>query len=138
MLHNPEARRNPPQTFVKPLRLNVRESTEVYPVDPPWLSDALIYINRNAAKGITAADVFAHVGLSHTTVGQTFRQKLGVSVQDILARTRLEEACRLLESGMTVTTAAHKSGFASVQYFCRAFASARGMSPAAWQAANIR
>ena len=137
MLHNPEARRNPPQTFVKPLRLNVRESTEVYPVDPPWLSDALVYISRNAAKGITAADVFAHVGLSHTTVGQMFRQKLGVSVQDILARTRLEEACRLLESGMTVTAAAHKSGFASVQYFCRAFASARGMSPAAWQAANI-
>ena len=90
-----------------------------------------------SAKGITAADVFAHVGLAHTTVGQTFRQKLGVSVQDILARTRLEEACRLLELGMTVTAAAHKSGFASVQYFCRVFASARGMSPAAWQAANI-
>jgi AraC-like DNA-binding protein len=39
---------------------------------------------------------------------------------------------------MTVTAVAHKSGFASVQYFCRAFASARGLSPAAWQAVNIR
>ena len=136
MLLNPEARRNPPQTFVKPLRLNVRESTEVYPIDPPWLSDALVYINRNAAKGITARDVFEHVGLSHTTVALTFRQKLGVPVQDVLARTRLEEACRLLESGTTVTDTARKSGFASVQYFCRAFASARGMSPTAWQAAS--
>ena len=138
MLRNPDARREPPQVFTKPLRLIVRESTEVYPIDPPWLSDALVYINRNAAKGITATDVFAHVGLSHTTVGSTFRRKLGMSVQDMLARTRLEEACRLLENDLSVTDVAQKSGFSSVQYFCRAFAAAHGMSPAAWQAANAK
>lgn len=138
MLRNPDARHNPPSVFVKPLRLIVRESTEVYPIDPPWLSDALVYINRNAAKGIMAADVFAHVGLSHTTVGSTFRRKLGMSVQDKLAMARLEEACRLLENGQSVTDVAQKSGFSSVQYFCRAFAAARGMSPAAWQAANTK
>ena len=138
MLRNPDARREPPNVFVKPLRLIVRESTEVYPIDPPWLSDALVYINRNAAKGITAADVFAHVGLSHTTVGSTFRRKLGMSVQDMLARARLEEACRLLENGQSVTDVAQKSGFSSVQYFCRAFAAAHGMSPASWQTANAK
>ena len=138
MLRNPDARREPPNVFVKPLRLIIRESTEVYPIDPPWLSDALVYINRNAAKGITAADVFAHVGLSHTTVGSTFRRKLGISVQDMLAMARLEEACRLLENGQSVTDVAQKSGFSSVQYFCRAFAAAHGMSPASWQAANAK
>lgn len=138
MLRNPVARQEPLQSFTPPLRLIVRESTEVYPIDPPWLSDALVYINRNAAKGITAADVFAHVGLSHTTVGSTFRRKLGMSVQDMLARTRLEEACRLLENNQSVTDVSRKSGFSSVQYFCRAFAAAYGMSPAAWQSANTR
>ena len=138
MLRNPDARRDPPNVLVKPLRLIVRESTEVYPIDPPWLSDALVYINRNAAKGITAADVFAHVGLSHTTVGSMFRRKLGVSVQDRLARVRMEEACHLLGNGMSVTDVALKSGFSSVQYFCRAFAAAHGMSPAAWQSANTK
>ena len=138
MLRNPDARREPPNVLVKPLRLIVRESTEVYPIDPPWLSDALVYINRNAAKGITAADVFAHVGLSHTTVGSMFRRKLGVSVQDRLARVRMEEACHLLGNGMSVTDVALRSGFLSVQYFCRAFAAAHGMSPAAWQSANTK
>ena len=138
MLQDPDVRRNPPQMFVKPLRLIVRESTEVYPVEPSWLADALVYIGRNAVKGITAADVFAHVGLSHTAVGSVFRKKLGVSVQELLAKTRLEEACRLLQADLSVTDAARKAGFSSVQYFCRAFAAAHKMSPATWQAANGR
>ena len=136
MLRNPDVRQEPPNVFVKPLRLIARESTEIYPIDPPWLSDALVYINRNATKGVTAADVFAHVGLSHTTVGSTFRRKLGMSGQDMLAKTRMEAACRMLEEDVSVTVAAKNSGFASVQYFCRAFAAAHGMSPAAWQAAS--
>lgn len=138
MLRSREARSNPPCSLVKPLRLIVRGSSEIYPVDPPWLSDALVYINRNAAKGVTSADVFAHVGLSHTTVGSAFRQKVGMSVQDMLAKVRMEESCRLLEKGMSVTDVAQKSGFSSAQYFCRAFATEHGMSPAAWQTANRR
>ena len=136
MLHDPKARSVPPQSFVPPLRLIVRESTEVYPIEPPWLSDALVYINRNAARGISAADVFAHVGLSHTTVGAAFRLKLGVSVQDYLSKTRLTEACRLLQSGASVTDVARRTGFSSVQYFCRVFASMHKMSPMAWQSVN--
>ena len=138
MLQSNEVRRNPPQMFVKPLRLIVRESTEVYPVEPPWLADALVYIGRNATRGITAADVFAHVGFSHTAVASAFRRKLGITVQELLAKTRLEEACRLLRTGLSVTDVARKSGFSSVQYFCRAFAAAHKMSPAAWQSTNGR
>ena len=78
------------------------------------------------------------MGLSHTTVGATFRRKLGVSVQELLMRKRLEEACRLLRSGLSVTDVARKSGFSSVQYFCRAFAAVHKLTPSAWQAANGR
>ena len=138
MLQDPAVRRDPPQVFVKPLRLIVRESTEVYPVEPPWLADALVYIGRNAIRGITAADVFAHVGLSHTAVASAFRRKLGITVQELLAKTRLDEACRLLQAGSSVTEAAKKTGFSSVQYFCRVFAAVHKTSPAAWQAANAR
>ena len=133
MLCSQEARDTPPRSFAKPLRLIVRGSSEVYPIDPPWLSDALVYIGREAARGISAADVFAHVGLSHTTVGSTFRSKLGISVQDALSRARMDEARRLLECGLPIADAARKSGFSSVQYFCRAFKAEHGMPPAAWQ-----
>ena len=102
------------------------------------LGNCTLYLYSNATSGITAADVFAHVGLSHTTVGSMFRRKLGVSVQDRLASVRMEEACHLLGNGMSVTEVALKSGFSSVQYFCRAFAAAHGVSPAAWQSANTK
>ena len=138
MLCSQEARANPPRSFAKPLRLIVRGSSEVYPIDPPWLSDALVYIGREAAKGISAADVFAHVGLSHTTVGSTFRSKLGMSVQDALSRARMDEARRLLECGMPIADAARKSGFSSVQYFCRAFKAEHGMPPVVWQKTKSR
>jgi len=138
MLLDPAVRRDPPQVFVKPLRLIVRESTEVYPVEPPWLADALVYIGRNATRGITAADVFAHVGLSHTTVGSVFRKKLGVSVQEYLAKMRMDAACRLLEADMSITDVARRAGFTSVQYFCRAFMAAHKMSPTDWRSANSR
>ena len=138
MLQKNEVRRNPPQVFVKSLRLIVRESTEVYPVEPPWLADALVYIGRNATRGITAADVFAHVGLSHTSVGSVFRKKLGVSVQEYLANMRVDAACRLLEADMSITDVARTAGFTSVQYFCRAFMAAHKMSPTAWRSANSR
>lgn len=138
MLRSRKARRIPPCSLVKPLRLIVRESSEIYPVDPPWLSDALVYITRNAASGITPANVFAHIGLSHTAIGQTFRRVLGKSVQDVISKTRLECACRLLETGVSVTEASKRSGFASVQYFCRVFSSAFGKSPLIWQTAKRR
>ena len=136
MLCSDEARRNPPCSFTKPLQLIVRGSSEIYPIDPPWLSDALIFIGRNATKGISAADVFSYVGLSHTTVGSAFRRKLGMSVQDALAKARMDEARRMLEGDMSVADISRKAGFSSVQYFCRSFTAAHGMSPIAWQKAK--
>ena len=44
MATNAACRRCPSCILIKPSRLIVRDSSEIYPVEPAWLSDALIYI----------------------------------------------------------------------------------------------
>ena len=115
---------------VKPKGITVRASTEVYPLDPPWLSDALVFIRRNVARRTTAADVFAHLGRSHTLVESAFRRVLGTTVQKEIMRARLDEARRLLAStALPMADVARLAGFARVQYFCNSFAAEMGCTP---------
>ena len=134
MLERPALRKHPPIRQIQPRRVVERASTEVYPIDPPWMSDALSFIRRHVADGISAADVFARVGLSHTAVDAMFREKLGSSVQREIARFRLEEARRLLaETSLDAAEIARRAGFSSAAYFTRAFTAANGVSPLTWR-----
>ena len=119
---------------VSPAGVITRASSETAPVEPPWLSDALVYIQRNAKRGISASDVFKSLNRSHTIVARAFRQILGTTVQKEIAKTRLDEARHLLSTtDMSVTKIAALSGFASVTYFMQAFASAFGVAPGVWR-----
>ena len=122
-----------------PRRVVERASTEIYPFRTPWLSDAMVYIARNVSKGVTAKDVFARLGYSHTAVNNAFRAELGTSVHQEIQRQRLALACRLLkETDHTAAKIATDSGFLNPQYFSRAFSSAFGTSPDAWRKRNGR
>lgn len=130
MMSHARARANPPVRLVAPTGVVTRASTEVYPVDPPWISDALVFIRRNVARKLSASDVFTHLGLSHTLVEKTFRTVLDSTVQKEIQKCRLEEAEHLLmTTELPVVRIAGLSGFASAQYFCRGFAAAYGVSP---------
>lgn len=133
-LRDPEG---PPETVLHPPhRVVERRSTEIYPFRTPWLSDALIYINRHLADGVSAADVIAYLGYSHTTVNKAFRAELGVSVQEEILRRRLALARRLLRTGnLTSVAVAAACGYPNAQYFSRAFAAATGLPPDTWRAA---
>lgn len=119
-----------PVIRVKPTELVTRASTEIYPLNPRWLSDALIYINSNIHRNLSASDVYRHVKRSHTIVDQAFREALGTTVSKEIAAARLREAHRLIISTkLPLATIAKLSGFASVQYFTRSFTAAYGKSP---------
>ena len=126
-------------TYVPPKGIAVRESSECYPLDPPWMSDALVFIRRQAANGISAADVFARLGLSHTTVQRAFRDVLKSSVQKEIIAARLDEARRLLvETDLSAVEVARRSGFAGVCYFTHAFTGAEKLSPLAYRQRHRR
>ena len=124
---------------VDPIGVVERTSTEIYPLDPPWLSDALVYINRNIARNLTASDIYRLTGLSHTQVDKVFRRQLGTTVQNVIAAMRLERAQHLLTSTrLSVSEIAPRCGFSSPQYFIRTFAGKFGTSPRQWRTAHTR
>jgi len=126
-----QGRRTPKRVeLIPPKRLVSRGSTEVFPVQPEWLAEALAFIHRNATHGISAADVVRYVGYSHTFVQRAFRERLDSTIQHEIARTRLIEANRLLSLGeLKVGEIVKRCGFSSFQYFCNCYTSAFGHSP---------
>ena len=120
---------------VPPKGLIARASTAVFPVEPVWLSDALVYIRAHTSDNLTADDIYRHLGLSHSTVNSMFRKKLGTTVQQEIAQARIETAKQLLkETDLKIADVAHKSGFGSVEYFYNCFAHACGCSPSEFRA----
>lgn len=120
--------------IVKPRELITRASSNIFPLDPPWLSDALIYIRRNINHHISAQHVYAALGRSHTNVNAAFREKLGTSVQAEIRRVALEEAKRLLcKTDLSIADIAKRTGFHTPQYFCNTFTNAFGKSPTAFR-----
>ena len=127
----------PASTLHKPRSVTERTSTESYPTETPWMSDALVYIRRHISEGISANDVIAHLGYSHTTVGKVFRKELGTSVQQEIIRCRRESACRLLkDTNMTAAQIADECGYPSPQYFAHMFAEHFGTTPEKWRRLN--
>lgn len=55
-------------------------------------SDALVFIRQNINQNLSAADVYAAVGKSHTIVDRAFMKALGTSVKQTIIRFQLEEA----------------------------------------------
>lgn len=136
LLENPSAR--PFQLTVPPKGVVMRPSTETYPLDPPWLSEALVYINRNVGANITSADVGRHLGMSHTPIDRAFRTVLGTSVQKEIVRARLSFAEHLLKAtSQSVGEIASRVGFSRLEYFCTSFRTRYGVTPSVYRACLV-
>jgi len=136
-LHQMMDRKNSSRQIVRqiePLGVITRASTEIYPLDPPWLSEALVFINRSIPNGISALDVVNHLGRSHTLMAKTFKAKLGKTIQQVIAQARLELARKYLaETTLSITEIASRCGFRTPTYFLQAFSAAHHISPGAWR-----
>ena len=133
MLEKP-ARRMHRIHFVRPGRLIERNSTELMPVDPPWLGEILMHIERNMRRPVTASEIFKRAGRSGTYVESVFRKKLHTSVQAYVTSVKMREAKRLLaDRSLRISEIAYLCGFSSPQYFCRAFTAAFGCNPKSFQ-----
>ena len=137
IISHPRMMKRPIIRQVNPIGVAERASTETYPLKPEWLSDALVFIHRHVADGISAEDVFRHLGLSHTIVSREFRRTLDTTVQKEIAKSRLDEARHLLKAtSLSVNEIAVRAGFASNTYFLHSFSAAHGISPLEYRRRN--
>ena len=120
--------------LIRPVGIESRDSTAVFPVDSPWLATALGHIRGNVAKGLTASEVAEVVGRSYVAVEKAFKQKLGTTIQKEIMASRLETAQHLLAAThRPLAEIAKLSGFRSVQYLCLCFQKQFGCSPLAYR-----
>ena len=119
------------QTFlVPPVGIVERESTAVYPVDPPWLAETLLLLDKNLDTAISATDLAKAAGVSHTALQRAFRKAFRTTPGKYIMSVKMREAKRLLdESRINVKEVAARTGFSSQQYFSHAYRDFYGHPP---------
>lgn len=107
---------------MRPVGIVERESTATYPVNPPWLAKALLLLDSNLDKPISAANLANAAGVSQTALQKSFRKAFGTSVGKYILSTKMCAARRFLaEEGLSVKEVARKTGFATPNYFCQTY-----------------
>jgi len=99
-----------------------RESTAEISHSGKLVQRALVYIRRNACKGICVDDVAHHLKVSRRLADLRFRQLQGTSIGETIIRLRLEEVKRLLRSTKEpIETISAKCGYENVNYLKNLF-----------------
>ncbi|WP_434628619.1 helix-turn-helix domain-containing protein [Chromobacterium sp. CV08] len=103
---------------------------------PERINRVLATIDACFAERLTPGRLAAAGNLSVRSLNRYFRQHLGESVGQYLARVRIGHACRLLaDTAQPVSAIAGHVGFASIANFNRRFRAMKSMSPAAYRKA---
>lgn len=112
----------PTAHFIDPLRVVVRQSSNVLAVHDADVSRAMQFIREQACKGIDVSDVLRAVPVSRRILEERFRRLLGSSPHEEIVRARLERVKQLLiETKLTVAQIARKTGFGHPEYLSVAF-----------------
>ena len=92
------------------------------------------FIRREAARGISAADVTTHVGLSPRAAQLRFRKATGHTIMDEILAARLDESRRLLLQGdVPLEAVARLSGWGTLRNFQLHFTQRTGVAPHEWR-----
>ena len=115
---------------VAPLGIATRQSTDVTAIDDPYVAAAVRFIREHVHEGIRVEDVLEHLSVSRSVLQRRFRAALGRTVHDLIAGLRLKHVKQLLlETDMPLPVIADRTGFNHVEYLCRAFRKATGITP---------
>lgn len=101
---------------------------------PSLIREAVGYTDRHFREELSLSQTARSLGVSVNYLGTLFRETLGVSYRDYLAKLRLRYACELLASSdLPIKEIALVSGYSSVEYFFCSFRKNLGITPAAYR-----
>ena len=99
----------------------VEENRSAVPHHGELVKTAVIYIKKHLAEPMTLDEIADHVGVNKYHLSRLFKQVLGRTVFETIRVLRCHEAILCIQSGMSVTEAAHSCGFENLSYFTRIF-----------------
>lgn len=120
----------PMEEMIGPLGVTARQSTQHCATEEPSVLAALQFIEQNHCHPISVADVAQAAHRSKRSLQSVFKKELGHSVVERLIQTRIAKACDLLlNTSVSATDIAARTGFTSSGYFHRLFKLRVGMTP---------
>ncbi len=121
-------------SFIEPLEVVERESTQVMFGHDVLVQHALHYIKEMATTGINVADVVAQCSTSRRNLEIRWKKVRGKTILQEIVQERMKVAKRLLrESNATIEAIAIESGFKTPQRFYAIFKQETNYSPGQWR-----
>ncbi|MGL4421396.1 MAG: AraC family transcriptional regulator [Gemmataceae bacterium] len=128
---------SPPPTEplrLPPLGLVVRESTDFFAVNDPFVAAALAFIAANSHRPIGPNDVARAVGVETRSLQNYFQKTLQRPIGAEIRRVRIERVKReLIQGKRSLTAIAHDAGFGSIQRLYEVFHREVGISPSEYR-----
>jgi LacI family transcriptional regulator len=125
----------PGTTYVKPLGIVTRHSTDVLAIEDRDVAAAVRFIRENAWTGIKVDDVLQVVPLSRSVLERRFVKLLGRTPKAEIVRLQLERVKELLaETEYPLSQVAAMAGFEHPEYLSVVFKNKTGQTPGQYRA----
>jgi len=108
-------------------------------IAPHKLRKAVALINHNlfdeAEKRVALRTVAQEIGMSYFHFSRAFKQSMGMTASNYIAKRRIERAKKMLEeTELPISEIALRSGFSSQSHFTTAFRRVAGATPKVFRA----
>lgn len=118
------------ETWIPPLGISTRQSTDVLAIDDPQIAAAVRLIRRQACEGLTLKHLLDQVPMARSVLERRFRKYLGRSPQAEIRHVQLRKAKELLEeTQLSLAEIAARTGFRHAEYFSVVFKRELGLTP---------
>ncbi len=121
-------------TFISPLGIVVRQSSDIVAVEDKEIADALRFVRENAPYGLTVDDVLREIPMSRAALDQRMRLAIGRTVKAEILRVQLDHVKRLLaDTDLSLSQIADRTGFRHPQYMAELFKKKCGKTPGTYR-----
>ena len=125
--------------LIEPIRVAVRQSSDVLAVHDRDVALAMHHIRENACDGINVEDVLRAVPLSRRVLESRFKKLLGITPHEEILRVQLGRVKQLLtETDLSLFEIAGRTGFEHVEYLSVAFKREVGVPPSVFRIQNAK
>jgi len=120
--------------LIDPLKLVIRQSTDVLKYDNPHVVQAMRFIRDYACTGINVDDVIQHVPISRRGLEDHFQKAVGQTLGWEIRRVRFERAkVELANTDLSISQVATACGFSGISQFCNSFRKEFGETPSSYR-----
>jgi LacI family transcriptional regulator len=121
---------DPPQQAVPSGTVMVRQSSNVYAVDDPYVARALIIMEEHLTSHLDIATLADQLHISRRMFEHRFQRQMKMAPAAYFRARRMRRALELLENpDLQITEIAYACGFANAAHFCTLFRKQHGVTP---------